>query len=413
MIGIVDADALDYTQMVGVYIQSNGYFGAWEKAGFTSDNVNSGGLLNTEYTIRCEIQNDGTVTISKDGTVLGHTVVATSGDYTAKNLRGMVVEIAKIGTLGTFDLNDYLVDDAADPNVPPDVDAGTDQVIEWPIMTAVLHGSADDDGFPLDPGALTFLWEIISSPVGANVIFSDVNVAEPSIEVDLPGAYVFRLTADDGELHDTDSVVVTFNQPPTLNMGDDLIANIGEPLTLHPIVDDDFLPDPPGALSFLWEQIEGEFSVDFDSTTVQDAVVTAYLPGTYVLKLTVSDGADEISRVVRVRVQMALNELLCTVWTRFLNGYYDPDTLEGYTCYEKKRLYYKKRLELEIDDTVADNLPVDDYMDQFLEAAGYGSKLDGGLDARERTMFILEADLSQNISWSDAAKAWAIFYLND
>lgn len=106
MIGIVDADALDYLQMVGCYQTGTGNLNAWEKGGNTADNVNSTATLATEYTITCFIESDGRVTVRKNSTVLGHTVVATSGNYVGKSLRGM---IQYIGTAGVFQFNNYLV----------------------------------------------------------------------------------------------------------------------------------------------------------------------------------------------------------------------------------------------------------------------------------------------------------------
>lgn len=94
MTGLVDADALDYTQMIGVYIQGNGTNGSWEKAGATADNNPQAGSLDTDYDFSMEIGTTGAVTIKRGATTLGTTVPATSGDYTAKTLRFMSLNIS-------------------------------------------------------------------------------------------------------------------------------------------------------------------------------------------------------------------------------------------------------------------------------------------------------------------------------
>lgn len=100
-----------------------------------------------------------------------------------------------------------------DGNRPPIVDAGVGQSVETPVFPtpATLQGTAQDDGLPELPGALTFTWTQIDGP--GSVVFTQAD--QPNTQVLLPGlgTYVLRLTVTDGELAAGDDVTVTATRP--------------------------------------------------------------------------------------------------------------------------------------------------------------------------------------------------------
>lgn len=93
-------------------------------------------------------------------------------------------------------------------NQPPLVDAGDDQTITLPA-TAILAGSASDDGLPVPPGALTLAWSKLSGP--GSVDFDNPAAAATSATFSVDGVYVLRLTASDGALDSFDDVQITAN----------------------------------------------------------------------------------------------------------------------------------------------------------------------------------------------------------
>jgi hypothetical protein len=186
-------------------------------------------------------------------------------------------------------------------NQPPVVSAGPDQEISQPQTTVTLSGAVSDDGLPA--GTLSVAWTRVSGPPG--VVFSAPNSPVTSATLPAIGTYVLRLTATDGALTSTDDVGVTVhpppNQPPVVSAGPD--QEISQPqmnATLSGTVGDDGLPT--GTLSVVWSQIGGPAGVLFGAPN--SPVTSATFPsiGTYVMRLTASDGvltaADDVGVTV-------------------------------------------------------------------------------------------------------------------
>jgi hypothetical protein len=72
--------------------------------------------------------------------------------------------------------------------------------------------------------------------------------------------------------------------------------------TLTGSATDDGLPDPPGALTYTWTKVSGP-AASFSTPNAARTMVTGTARGTYVLKLTVSDGALSASDTVTITVK--------------------------------------------------------------------------------------------------------------
>ncbi len=90
-------------------------------------------------------------------------------------------------------------------NVPPHVDAGPDQVVQFPDP-AVLTGAANDDGLPGIPGTLTTRWTLLDGP--GEVSFADPRQSATTASFSAAGVYLLRLTADDSSAQPYDDVTV-------------------------------------------------------------------------------------------------------------------------------------------------------------------------------------------------------------
>ena len=101
-------------------------------------------------------------------------------------------------------------------NAIPVVNAGANQTIVLPA-SATLAGSATDDGLPNPPGALTLLWSKFSGP--GNVTFGNAAAGSTSASFSTAGAYVLRLSANDGQATGTADVSVSVSPDPTVLPG--------------------------------------------------------------------------------------------------------------------------------------------------------------------------------------------------
>src|SRR5262249_40953485 len=86
---------------------------------------------------------------------------------------------------------------------------------------------------------------------------------------------------------------VVQNQPPAVNAGPDrtLDLRMSGSLTLQGSVSDDGLPNPPGTLTVAWANVSGPTSPTYSNFHSPTSTISFNQPGTYVIKLTASDGA--------------------------------------------------------------------------------------------------------------------------
>lgn len=89
-------------------------------------------------------------------------------------------------------------------NTPPVADAGIDQTILLPDGVQLNGTLVSDDGTPV---AATTKWQQLDGP--GLVTFDDANALNPTVSFSMPGVYVLRLTATDGELSHRDEVTIT------------------------------------------------------------------------------------------------------------------------------------------------------------------------------------------------------------
>jgi uncharacterized protein YjiK len=189
-------------------------------------------------------------------------------------------------------------------NQSPAVNAGPDQEITLPTNSLALDGTVSDDGLPDPPGSLTTTWSRVSGP--GPVIFDNAGAVDTSATFSAAGVYVLRLSADDGELSNSDDVIITVigqNQAPSVDAGPDQTITLPtNNVVLDGTVTDDGLPDPPGAVTTTWSQVSGPGTVNFDDASAVDTGATFSAAGVYVLRLSAGDGQLSASDEVTVTV---------------------------------------------------------------------------------------------------------------
>jgi len=268
--------------------------------GSASDDGQPNGQLTTTWTQVSGPAN--TSIVSPDSVNTKVDFPTTPGDYTFRLT-------ANDGALSSSDTVVITVSPAtpAPTNNAPTVDAGDAAKITLPETSYILSGSASDDGQP--NGQLSTNWTQVSGPGNASIVSPD----SLNTKVDFPttaGDYTFRLTASDGDLSSSDTVVITVspatpepgNDPPKVNAGEDRTITLPTTtIVITGTASDDGRPD--GQLTTLWTQVSGPATASFVSA---ESATTQFnfppVPGTYTFRLTASDGSLSSSDTVVITV---------------------------------------------------------------------------------------------------------------
>jgi len=223
---------------------------------------------------------------------------------------------------------EYTTGGTTPTNQPPTVDAGPDATVQLPAG-ASLNGTVNDDGLPSSPGAVTTTWSRVSGP--GTVTFGNAAATDTTATFSAAGTYVLRLTADDGQLSASDDVTINVepasstNAAPTVSAGLDATVQLPTAASLNGTVNDDGLPNPPGAVTTTWSKVSGPGDVTFASASSVDTTASFSTAGTYVLRLTASDGQLSSSDDVTVQVEPASTGDTTTVEKRVVAGSDDAE----------------------------------------------------------------------------------------
>ena len=95
------------------------------------------------------------------------------------------------------------------------------------------------------------------------------------------------------------------NQAPVVSVGVDQTLTLADPAFLRGVVSDDTLTNPAAILYSSWSKVSGPGTVTFGSTTELLSWATFSAAGTYVLRLTVSDGSLSSSDDLSITVTAA------------------------------------------------------------------------------------------------------------
>ncbi|UCB42209.1 MAG: PKD domain-containing protein [Dehalococcoidales bacterium] len=150
---------------------------------------------------------DGSGSSDQDGTIVSYdwdfgdggmgTGVSPSYTYAASGV--YTVTLTVTDNDGLTDTSATTAEASAQVNEPPVVE--TSYTIPY---VAYLDGTISDDGLP--DGSVSVTWSIVSGP--GTVTFEDANSEDTMATFSVPGTYVLRLTADDGELQESQDVTI-------------------------------------------------------------------------------------------------------------------------------------------------------------------------------------------------------------
>lgn len=169
----------------------------------------------------------------------------------------------------------------------PKITAGLDQSLPDQPGVAFLSGRIIETGRA--KGAyLRTRWRQVGGPGTAS--FGDETNPETEVAFTRGGTYVLELSADNGYLAASDTVTIIRNNPPVVDAGPDQEIYLPARAALYGSVSDDGYPTRPGVLHALWTQVSGPAPVEFITPDTLRSAVVFPQPGTYVLRLSATDG---------------------------------------------------------------------------------------------------------------------------
>ena len=253
----------------------------------SDDGLPVGSVLQLTWSV---VSGPGPVVFSDPTKATSNATFTTAGEYVLK----------LTASDGQLSASDTLKVTVVPNNQPPTVNAGPDQIIELPDP-AFLKGVITDDGMP-QGSTVTSTWSVVNGP--GPVVFGNANAPVTTATFTNPGVYTLKLTATDTEFTVSDEMQVTvlLNQPPTANAGPDQEITLPGAALMNGTATDDGLPRG-SVLETIWSFVSGPGPVVFPDATLLNATAIFTVPGTYVLRLTASDGklsaSDEMTVVVK------------------------------------------------------------------------------------------------------------------
>lgn len=253
----------------------------------SDDGLPQGSVLALTWSV---VSGPGSVVFSDPTKAISNATFTAAGEYVLK----------LTASDGQLSASDTLKVTVVPNNQPPTVDAGPDQTIELPDP-AFLKGVITDDGMP-HGSTVTSTWSVVNGP--GPVVFGNADAPVTTATFQNPGLYTLRLTATDTEFTVSDEMQVTvlLNQPPTADAGPDQEITLPGVAIMNGLATDDGLPRG-SVLETFWSFVSGPAGVVFPDSTVLNATAIFAVPGTYVLRLTASDGklsaSDEMTVVVK------------------------------------------------------------------------------------------------------------------
>ena len=135
-------------------------------------------------------------------------------------------------------------------NTAPTVKLAEDTSLTGNLYTT-LKATCTDDGLPYDKD-MSYAWEVISAPEGAETLLSSANKPTTTISGTVEGEYTVRFTVSDGELSASGELTVTLKKGAAGGLGEDVAPDAAS-------VESDYTSS--------WENLNGINNPSFEPTS--------------------------------------------------------------------------------------------------------------------------------------------------
>ncbi|MFC2131241.1 T9SS type A sorting domain-containing protein [Bacteroidota bacterium] len=178
-------------------------------------------------------------------------------------------------------------------NGRPDVLIGNDTIV--PVESELyIHPSYSDDGYPYNN--LDYEW----IKLDGNEDFSVSKAISADVKVSFNNSGIYRLAVNvsDGHRMASDTITITANGKPKVNVGNDTIVSLENTLHLVPDCNDDGYPS--GNLTYSWSKSGGTNGFSLSDTELSETFVIFEQSGRYSVVLNVNDGHQSDSDTINI-----------------------------------------------------------------------------------------------------------------
>ncbi len=292
--GLSGSAATSYGSMSAIVRMKDGKFDVHSTSGtYTADTIVP---YVAGQTYRVEI--DANVDTDRYSVRVNGITIATNRTF--RTAVSSITHLTYVAASGPHSIGNITFGNGGGTNQTPVVNVGTDKIITLPTNSVTLDATATDDG------AITTTWTEVSG--AGTVTFGSETSIDTTATFSAAGSYVLRLTANDGDLSAFDELTVIVNSPtgvnqaPVVSAGSDRAITLpANSVALDATVTDDGLP-AGSTVSSSWTEVSGAGTVTFANANAVDTTATFSAVGTYVLRLTSTDGTlfatDEVTVIV-------------------------------------------------------------------------------------------------------------------
>lgn len=201
------------------------------------------------------------------------------------------------GASGTDEMK--IIVNPAEVNAPPVANAGNNILLNLPVNSTNIAGSASDP----DGTVTSYVWTQVNGPSVASL----TNANTPTVTVNgmVEGVYIFSLNVTDNDgASDSDEMTVTVqaaNVAPVANAGEDKIVV----LPTNTVILAGSGSDSDGTITgYIWNQLSGPGAASLANATTSAVTISGLIEGIYSFSLTVEDNSGAIDMdEVTVEVQ--------------------------------------------------------------------------------------------------------------
>jgi hypothetical protein len=197
------------------------------------------------------------------------------------------------------------------PAAPTGVPAAPSDLVATPQSTSSVNlawtdNSNNETSITIERRTGTGSFSVIKT-LSSGITAAQATSLETGLSSGISYTYRIRANGTSGSSPYSNEVTVLLgtapaNQAPSVNAGADQTITLPSSANLNGSVNDDGLPNPPGAVTTTWSKVSGPGTVTFGNFSAIDTTASFSAAGSYVLELKATDGVLTTMNTVSITV---------------------------------------------------------------------------------------------------------------